>query len=134
MICLLMKDSNLYIMHTDFPFVKLINPQISRGAKICERGQIPTCTCLERNPVCDQITLVVLSNFEQLLTFKHLLFSQFAQEANEMWYTGRTVNSPPLHQIQFASYIKWWNSKVMPPCDDEIHNCTYPQHIDCSYT
>ena len=23
--CPLMKDSNLYIMHTDFPFVKLIN-------------------------------------------------------------------------------------------------------------
>ena len=44
----LMKDSNakLYIMCTDFPFVKIINPQMTRGQKFFKRGQMPPCAPL----------------------------------------------------------------------------------------
>ena len=39
-------------------------------------------------------TIVVHNNFEQTLTFKHSLFGHFAQQANEIWYPGRSVTAP----------------------------------------
>ena len=35
------QKQNLYIMHTDFPFVKLINSQISRGQRFFKGGKVP---------------------------------------------------------------------------------------------
>ena len=54
-----------------------------------------------------------MHNFELMLTSKHSLFSHCVQEANDIWYLGRSVNALPRYQIQFPSYIKWSNSECL---------------------
>ena len=60
---------------------------------------------------CDNLAIMIIpislspnNNLEQMLTFKHSLFSHFAHETNEIWYPGRTVNGPPRFSL-FPVYM-----------------------------
>ena len=56
--------------------------------------------------------ILVHNNFEQMLTFKHLLFGHFAQEANEMCHLGGGLTGLPGYYISLASCAKWLVASV----------------------
>ena len=51
------------------------------------------CIC---DPIWETILVVHNSLAEQTLTFKHLLFGHFMQEANEIWCIGGALTGHPV--------------------------------------